>query len=330
MEDEPIFLQGFDFDTSAAQGVNEVPDSDNDSDFAGSDDDVPATSGISKAQAHASTSTSTQRPNILDLQARLQGQSRADDASTNGDGSLLDAETSSAGREALLTERKRRAEIREKRRKLTKARIRKEKDEGVPRHDKGKEKETGSALPLANAKPHKMSDIKKALKKEGKRQFFNLDTEGEASHAAPLAPEQALVPHPSATASSSTSVAPSQAYVTNPSGSIAFSSLDFASSSAVKDIDTPKLSKKQREQLGKNSRLGLTSHDPSVALSALNKREEFLSKLTPAARERAEEKDKWERMAMRAEGTKVYDDETKLKKMMKRKEKAKDKSRKDW
>jgi hypothetical protein len=52
--------------------------------------------------------------------------------------------------------------------------------------------------------------------------------------------------------------------------------------------------------------------------------------LTPEARERAEEKDKWERMAMRAEGTKVYDDETKLKKMLKKKEKSKDKSRKDW
>lgn len=192
-----------------------------------------------------------------------------------------------------------------------------------------------SALPLAGttSKPGKMSDIKKQLKKEGKRQFFNFDTEAASSAADESAPTAVPTQSAPSAESTSTAVAVPQASTSSaalPSNSIAFSSLDFASSSALKEVDAPKLSKKQRENLGKNTKLGLTSHNPSVALSALNKREEFLSKLTPDARERAEEKDKWERMAMRAEGTKVYDDEAKLKKMLKKKEKSKDKSRKDW
>lgn len=244
----------------------------------------------------------------------------------------MDADVSSAGKEALLAERKRQAELREKRRKNTKARIRQEKADGTSSF-KGKQRESMSALPPADgtSKPSKMSDIKKQLKKEGKRQFFNFETEGEAGKTDSMAGNAVATTAPAA-AETSSAVVPhaSTSSAGISSNSIAFSSLDFASSSALKEVDAPKLSKKQREQLGKNTKLGLLSHDPSVALSALSKREDFLAKLTPEARERAQEKDKWERMAMRAEGTKVYDDETKLKKMLKRKEKAKDKSRKDW
>lgn len=303
-------------------------DSDNDIDFVGSDDD-----GAPAPAAAAIAPSTSGRPSIAELRANLQSRPAA--SSNGGDDSVVgDADASSAGKEALLAERKRRAELREKRRKSTKARIRQEKEDGTSSF-KGKQKESMSALPLAGttSKPGRMSDIKKQLKKEGKRQFFNFDTEAAPSAADESAP--GAVPTQSAPSAESTSTAvavpqASTSSATLPSNSIAFSSLDFASSSALKEVDAPKLSKKQRENLGKNTKLGLTSHNPSVALSALNKREEFLSKLTPDARERAEEKDKWERMAMRAEGTKVYDDEAKLKKMLKKKEKSKDKSRKDW
>lgn len=327
---DAIFLKGFDFEdnsmqTNGAPGNDSESDSANEMDFVGSDDDTPA--------GGASATSTAARPSIAELRANLQARKAGSTtgSTVNGDESVADAEGTSEGKEALLAERKRQSELRERRRKSTKARIRKEKEEGTSSSFKGKQKESMSALPLAESsgKPPKMSDIKKQLKKEGKRQFFNFDTEGETStkkevENAPAPsvsiPEasSAVVPH------ASTSAAPA------PSSSIAFSSLDFAASSALNEVDAPKLSKKQREALGKNTKLGLTSHNPTVALSALNKRTEFLSKLTPEARERAEEKDKWERMAMRAEGTKVYDDEAKLKKMLKKKEKSKDKSRKDW
>ena len=242
-------------------------------------------------------------------------------------------------RDALLEERRRkRGEVREKRREKTKERKRKERDDPTSlvggRKRKRGEEDGGSMLPptASIGKVGAMSDIKKALKKEGRRQppvmSADDDNDMDVSTSAPLtsaaaaaASAKAVVPAPPK-ASTSSSAAPSLG--------IAFSSLDFASSSAIKSIDTPKLSKKQRDNLAKSTKTGVTSHDPSVALAALNKREEFLSKLTPQARERAEEKDKWERMNMRAEGTQVYDEEAKLKKMVKRKEKAKDKSRKDW
>lgn len=320
-------MKGFDFEdnakqTNGRQDNDNESDSENDVDFVGSDDDI----------ATAAPSTSA-RPSIAELRANLQAQSKASSTAgdtANGDDSVIDVEGSSAGKEALLAERKRQAELREKRRKNTKARIRKEKEEGTSTF-KGQQKESMSALPEASSKPSKMSDIKKQLKKEGKRQFFNFDTEGEQAKAdAASSTASALSVPTSHTESAIVPQASTSAAAAIPSNSIAFSSLDFKSSSALNEVDAPKLSKKQRDMLSKNSKLGVTSHNPTVALSALNKREEFLSKLTPEARERAEEKDKWERMAMRAEGTKVYDDEAKLKKMLKKKEKSKDKSRKDW
>lgn len=240
-------------------------------------------------------------------------------------------------RDALLEERRlKRGEVREKRREKTKERKRKERDDPASLADDRKrkrgEEDAGSMLPptASIGKVGAMSDIKKALKREGRRQppamSADNDDDMDVSTSAPstsaaAASAKAVVPAPPKASTSSNAAA---------SSGIAYSSLDFASSSAIKSIDAPKLSKKQRDNLAKSTKTGVTSHDPSVALAALNKREEFLSKLTPQARERAEEKDRWERMNMRAEGTKVYDEEAKLKKMVKRKEKAKDKSRKDW
>jgi hypothetical protein len=313
-------------------------DSPNDSDFeddAADDEDIAASTAVKgktgKSTAGASSAAAGLADVVLDPQA-------------------LAGATGESSREALLAERKKRGEVRDKRRERTRERKRKERDGAAAPGDvpasvslKRKREEEAAAFRASGmasgtsdkvGKAAKMSDVKKALKKEGRRQppaqmadsgdddDTRMDT--SAARAGPSVPATKA----SAPATSSSALATSSGPA-NPA-SIAFSSLDFTPSSAVGGPDAPKLTKKQRDALGKNTRTGVTSHDPAVALSALKGREEFLSKLTPQARERAEEKDKWERMAMRAEGTKVYDEEAKLKKMVKRREKAKDKSRKDW
>lgn len=52
--------------------------------------------------------------------------------------------------------------------------------------------------------------------------------------------------------------------------------------------------------------------------------------LNPEQRERKEEKDRWEKVELKAGGEKVRDDEKRLKKMAKRQEKIKSKSAKAW
>ena len=242
--------------------------------------------------------------------------------------------TGEASRDALLLERRqKRGEMREKRRKEVKERKRKEKESGV-KHKKDKDEQSQmSTLPPSDLpeKQGAMSDVKKALKKAGKRSAQSLrdqsdqDAVAEAPSVALVKKKDSLYSSTIDHASTSTSV------VADPSPvNIAFSSLDFTPSGTIISSDTAKLNKKARLAMNTSTRTGVTSHDPSIALNALNKRDEFLAKLTPQARERAEDKDKWERMGMRAEGTKVYDEEAKLKKMVKRKEKSKEKSRKDW
>ena len=104
----------------------------------------------------------------------------------------------------------------------------------------------------------------------------------------------------------------------------AFSSLDFASSSAVRAVD------KGRAPEHKRGKASVTASNPALALKALEDRKAFLEKLGPDARARAEDNDRWKHAELRAEGARVLDDETKLARSIRKKDKDKAKKTAAW
>lgn len=73
-----------------------------------------------------------------------------------------------------------------------------------------------------------------------------------------------------------------------------------------------------------------TSSNPNQALSQLAARKEKLDLMPEDKRKVVEDKSRWAKAEARLEGVKVKDDEVRLKKAVKRKEKEKAKSKKSW
>lgn len=107
---------------------------------------------------------------------------------------------------------------------------------------------------------------------------------------------------------------------TEPANNFSFGHVAFTDGAHM----TPTLS----SLLGPQKRKG--PQDPLTALRATENRTSRLSILDPTKRANIEEKDVWLNAKKRAHGKRVRDDNSLLKKTLKRKEKAKKKSEKEW
>ena len=80
----------------------------------------------------------------------------------------------------------------------------------------------------------------------------------------------------------------------------------------------------------KKARFLTTSSNPSQALDQLSARKAKLAAMPEDKRKSIEERDKWNKAEARLDGVKIKDDEGRLKKAVKRKEKDRLKSKKAW
>lgn len=260
-----------------------------------------------KAQPNAQGSASIEelRDRLHAKMAALATGRKGNTASTTPSASASPAPSVVGGREALIQESQRsRAEAKEakkREKKLAKSNAAKEFKAAM-------EKAQSEEPVVANGKDKGKS---KAKDPEPAEDPDWEDVASTASSGPPISPpeEGAVVP----------ASHERQADDDDNEDDIAFSSLDFKASDALRPVDVlPDLRRKPKKDAATH------------ALNRLEEREQFLSKLTPQARERALEKDKWENAVKKASGEKVLDDPARLRKLTKKMEKSKDKSRQKW
>lgn len=139
-------------------------------------------------------------------------------------------------------------------------------------------------------------------------------------------------PTPTPTAIVPASPAPRAAKVD--ASQLTFSTLDFSTTALLNAQAIAASGGSKSKLLGSSVAVKKNRHalpkDANAALEVLAARKERLEALNPEQREKREEKDRWEKVELKAGGEKVRDDEKRLKKMAKRQEKVKSKSAKAW
>lgn len=239
-----------------------------------------------------------------------------------------DGTASVKSKDDLLEERKRRAALRDNRRKKRKEQKKNEKSDGSKK--RAIEPSNGRAGGGKVNAPVRGAEVERPRKKV------------RVSSALPLFPNthshtdfsrRVKADSPSYDAGSSLVPYSKQADQTADASGVAFSNLDFTSQSQkVQDAAlTPQARKQMMKAAGvdKKNRHDLPK-DANAALEILEKRKQRMEELNPEKREKAEEKDRWEKVLLKAEGEKVRDDPQRLKKMAKRQEREKKKSAKAW
>ncbi|GAA5983738.1 hypothetical protein JCM5350_002377 [Sporobolomyces pararoseus] len=312
---------------------NEEEDSPNDTDFADSDVELDGDEELLELNEEGvlaqkkKKDTEGPAPTITELREKLQkriadiqakkkqaaggaGPSKKKAQSVDGDDDEEDADeedgagSSVKSKDDLLEERKRRAALRDNRRKKRKEQKKLEKSDGAKK--RAIEPSNGRA---GGGKVNAQARAEERPKKKVRADSPSYDA------------DSALVPD---TQQADQSADPS---------SVAFSNLDFTSQS--QKVSDSAMTPQQRKQMLKAAgALKKNKHDlpkdANAALEILEKRKKRIEELDPEKREKFEEKDRWEKVLLKAEGEKVRDDEKRLKKMAKRQEREKKKSAKAW
>ncbi|KAK4049468.1 hypothetical protein OIO90_005419 [Microbotryomycetes sp. JL221] len=329
-EDDERNWQDVDSDTNddMTQNVNvddeDEQDSPNDTDFEDSDEEdivMPASTTLLKQQNQQQSGPA---PTVTELRERLrqrieqiQAAKRAttkskkhqrDEAQDDDNDDEDDNEDGGASlvksKEDLLEERRRRGVMRDNRRKKRKQE-RKLEALNKPKRDTKEQPSNGrKGGGKANA--------------PGRATAEDDADQDKPRRKAKLAESSALAP-------ASTIV--STARPVDPEA-FTFSNLDF-DHQTLKSANATLDPKQKQSKSFKQHRLSLPK-DPNQALQVLQARKEKLQDMTPEQREKIEQRDRWDKVELKAQGDKIRDDEKRLKKMAKRMEQQKRKSAKAW